>query len=112
MNTGAKASAEPRTHTPPILAATLRTLAGDLRAGADLSALLAAMGRALASVPTLRGFTVEPADGAHEFAADRLSVPLLGSAGALGAIKIAPGGGGVFRASRLQLAGAIATSPP
>jgi len=108
MNAGARTSAEPRAHASPLLAATLRALAGDLRVGADLSALLAAMGRALASVPTLRGFTVEPADGAHEFAADRLSVPLLGSAGSLGAIKIASGGGGVFRASRLQLAGALA----
>lgn len=108
MSATPKAPIESRATTSPIIAATLRTLAGDLRSGADLSALISAMGRALASVPTLRGFTVEAVGEGSEFASDRLSIPLLGSTGALGTMKLAPGGGGTFRSSRLQLAGALA----
>lgn len=108
MSSASKAPVETRPRTSPLIAATLRTLAGDLRSGADLSALLAAMGRALASVPTLRGFTIEAVGEAAEYSSDQLSIPLLGPAGSLGTMRLAPGGGGTFRSSRLQLAGALA----
>jgi hypothetical protein len=108
MSADTKPAVDVRGKTSPLIAATLRTLAGDLRSGADLSALLAAIGRALAAVPSLRGFTVEPLGEAVEFSSDRLTVPLLGGSGAIGQLKVASGGGGFFRPSRLQLAGALA----
>lgn len=104
----ARVPAGARPGVAPVLPATLRTLAADLRAGADLSALLAALGRALAAVPTLRGFTVEAPAEATTFDTERLAIPLLGAGGSLGMMKIATGGSGTFRSSRLHLAGALA----
>jgi len=108
MSTVSRTSAESHPTAASPIPSTLRTLAGDLRAGADIPALLAAMGRALASVPTLRGFTVDAIDGGAGFAPDQLSIPLLGSTGELGTMKLAAAGGGVFRPGRLQLAAALA----
>jgi len=99
---------ETQLRTLPVIPATLRTLASDLRNGADLNALIGALGRALAAVPPLRGFTVAPMSGPAEFGPDRLALPVVGSSGPLGLMTVSPGGDGAYRGSRLQLAGALA----
>lgn len=99
---------ETRKQAPAVLPATLRTLASDLRNGADVRALIGAFGRALATVPPLRAFTVNPMEGDVAFGPDHLTLPLIGTGGTLGTMQVAPGGDGGFRAGRLQLAGALA----